>query len=216
MIVYVASDERYNDAVPTQFLKLLLEVGKPVVVCLTKVKPENAAATLRHFEKEVLSELPRGRVTTLVIPFLSPDVLEDPVHRAAEHRIPLLNQILVLGDPASAARRRTVQASLRFLTSTIEQLLAVARDDVAALDSWKGLVRQGQRDFDERYRREYLTSEKFRRFDEALVRLLDLLEIPGAGKVVSSTLWVLRTPYRLIKGAMNKVWAAPQASSGID
>src|SRR5438105_4004662 len=53
VIVYVASDERYNDAVPTQFLKLLLEVGKPVVVCLTKVKPENAAATLRHFEKEV-------------------------------------------------------------------------------------------------------------------------------------------------------------------
>src|SRR5207247_9119791 len=83
VIVYVASDERYNDAVPTQFLRLLLEVGKPVVVCLTKVKPENAAATLRHFEKEVLSELPRGRVTTLVIPFLSPDVLEDPVHRTA-------------------------------------------------------------------------------------------------------------------------------------
>src|SRR3954466_10929121 len=42
VVVYVASDERYNDAVPTQFLRLLLEVGKPVVVCLTKMKPDQA------------------------------------------------------------------------------------------------------------------------------------------------------------------------------
>ena len=32
-------------------------VGKPVIACLTKVKPENAAATVKHFEKEVLAEL---------------------------------------------------------------------------------------------------------------------------------------------------------------
>jgi 50S ribosome-binding GTPase len=213
VIVYVASDERYNDVVPTQFLRLLLEVGKPVVACLTKVKPENAVATLKHFEKEVLAELPRGRVTPIVIPFLPADVLADPVHKAAEYRIPLLNQVLVLGEPASDARRRNVQSSLRFLTTATERLLAVARDDVAALDAWKTLVRQGQTDFDGRYRREFLTSEKFRRFDEALVRLLELLELPGAGKFLSTTLWVVRTPYRLVKGALSKVWSRPDVSS---
>jgi GTP-binding protein EngB required for normal cell division len=213
VIVYVASDERYNDAVPTEFLKLLLEVGKPVVVCLTKVKPENAAATVKHFEKEVLAEMPRGRVATLVVPFLPSETLADPVHRAAEHRIPLINQVIVLGDPAAKARARTVQACLRFLTSTTERLLAVARDDVAAVDGWKSLVRQGQREFDDRYRREYLTSEKFRRFDDALVRLLELLELPGAGKALSTTLWVLRTPYRLLKGAMSKIWSPIPGSS---
>src|SRR5215475_5211075 len=34
VLVYVASDERYNDEVPTQFLRLLLRSGKMVVVCL--------------------------------------------------------------------------------------------------------------------------------------------------------------------------------------
>jgi hypothetical protein len=213
VIVYVASDERYNDAAPTQFLKLLLEIGKPVIACLTKVKPENAAATLKHFEKEVLAELPRGRVTTLVIPHLPADVLADPGHKAGEHRMPLVNQLLVLGDPPADARRRTVQSALRFLTTATDRLLGAARDDVAALDAWRSLVQHGQHDFDERYRHEFLTSEKFRRFDEALVRLMELLELPGAGKFVSSTLWVVRTPYRLVKGALGKVWSKPDSTS---
>jgi hypothetical protein len=66
-------------------------------------------------------------------------------------------------------------------------------------------------EFDRRYRREYLTGEKFRRFDEALVRLLELLELPGAGRVVSQALWVARTPYRLIKGLAVKALGRPEA-----
>src|SRR5262249_40316029 len=52
-IVYVASDERYNDEVPTQFLKLLLEAGKPVVCCLMKMREQDAQALVAHFKKEV-------------------------------------------------------------------------------------------------------------------------------------------------------------------
>lgn len=213
VIIFVASDERYNDVTPTQFLKLLLEVGKPVIACLTKVKPENVTATMQHFEKEVLAELPRGRIATLVVPYLPADVLADPVHQAAAHRVPLVNQVLVLADPPADARRRTVQSCMRFLTTTTDRLLTVARDDVAALNDWKALVKHGERDFDERYRREFLTSEKFQRFDDALVRLLELLELPGAGKFISSALYVVRTPYRLIKGAMSRVWSSPQVAS---
>jgi len=82
---------------------------------------------------------------------------------------------------------------------------------MAALASWGELVRAGQVEFDTRYWREYLTSEKFRSFDEALVRLLELLELPGVGKVVSGTLWVVRTPYRLVKGFLSKTLARPEA-----
>jgi hypothetical protein len=213
VIVYVASDERYNDAVPTEFLRLLLEVGKPVVVCVTKMRPDNVSAMLQHFEGEVLHGLPRGRVTTMAIPFLTPEELANPFAKAAKFRIPLLNQVLVLGDPPAAARRRNVQAALRFLTNTSERLLAVARDDVAALEEWQALVNRGRDEFVDRYRREYLTSEKFRRFDQALVRLLELMELPGVGKVVSTTLWVVRTPYRLLKGAMNKAFSRPDMTS---
>src|SRR5262249_5051443 len=67
----------------------------------------------------------------------------------------------------------------------------------------------GQVEFDQRYRREYLTSEKYRGFDDALIRLLQLLELPGLGKILSGTLWVLRTPYRLLKGLIGKAMSRP-------
>ena len=44
------------------------------------------------------------------------------------------------------------------------------------------MVQTGRNEFERRYRREYLTSEKFRGFDEALVRLMELLELPGVGQ----------------------------------
>jgi hypothetical protein len=213
VIVYVASDERYNDVVPTEFLRLLLEVGKPVVVCLTKMRPETIPTLTRHFETEVLNGLPQGRVTSMAIPFLPPDELANPGVKAIRYRIPLLNQLLVLGEPPPAARKRNVRAALRFLSNTCDRLLAVARDDVAALQEWQALVFRGRDEFVDRYRREYLTGEKFRRFDQALVRLLELMELPGVGKFVSSTLWVVRAPYRLLKSAMGRAFSRPEPSS---
>ena len=87
-----------------------------------------------------------------------------------------------------------------FLVRNREQLLAVARQDLTrAAEAGKHVVIAGQAEFEQRYHREYLTSEKFRGFDEALVRLMELLELPGVGQVVSGALYVLRTPYRLLR-----------------
>src|SRR5438874_12607758 len=124
VIVYVASDERYNDAVPTQFLKLLVEVGKPVVVVLTKMNEELAPKLVDHFRRDVLSRLPRGRVATLTLPHLTPDELASPVTKAARHRIPLLNQMSVLGDDPAVTRRRSVESAMRCLSATGERLLS--------------------------------------------------------------------------------------------
>src|SRR5206468_2697005 len=78
-VIYVASDERYNDEVPTQFLQLLLQAGKPVVVCLMKMNAADAPALLAHFQREVLSRLSHGPLTALAIPRLTPQELADPV-----------------------------------------------------------------------------------------------------------------------------------------
>ena len=86
----------------------------------------------------------------------------------------------------------------------------MARNDLAALDAWRSFVQDGQVEFDSRYRREYLSSEQFHRFDEALVRLLELLELPGLGKFLSGALWVVRTPYRLLKGLFSKAMRRPE------
>jgi hypothetical protein len=211
VLVYVASDERYNDEVPTQVLHLLLQAGKPVIVCLMKMKESDAPALVAHFQREVLDRLSRRPLTCLAIPHLLPEQLADPVRHTAGYRIPLLNQIAVVGDPPAVARQRVVRGAANFLISAQERFLAAARHDLAALQNWRELVQVGQVEFENRYRREYLTSEKFHSFDEALVRLLELLELPGVGKIVSTTLWVVRTPYRLLKGFLGKALTRPEA-----
>jgi hypothetical protein len=209
VLVYVASDERYNDEVPTQFLSLLVQTGKPVVVCLTKMRESDAPALTAHFQREVLGRLPQAVVECLAIPFLTPAQLADPVHQAARYRIPLLNQVAVLGEPPVAARQQAVRGAASYLVANCDRLLAVARQDLAALQSWRDIVQAGQVEFNNRYRREYLTGEKFRRFDEALVRLLDLLELPGVGRLISGALWVVRTPYRLLRDLVSKALSRP-------
>lgn len=75
------------------------------------------------------------------------------------------------------------------------------------------LVQEGQIDFTNRYRKEYLTAERFRRFDETLVRLLELLELPKVGQILSKSLNVLRMPYTFIKGWFRKEEPAPVNSA---
>jgi len=211
VIVYVASDERYNDEIPTQFLQVLLQTGKPVVVCLMKMKESEAATVLDLFRREVASRLPAGIVSCLAIPALEPAELAEPAR--LRWRIELLNQVAVLGAVPAEARRRAVGGAMNYLVSAEERLLAAAREDLAALQGWRDAVQRGQVEFDERYFNEYLSGAHFHRFDEALVRLLDLLELPGIGRVISSALWVLRTPYRLARGLVNKALSRPTSAS---
>jgi hypothetical protein len=212
VVIYVASDERYNDEAPTQFLHALVRTGKPIIVCLMKMPEADAPAIVAHFQREVLSRLPHDAVACLTIPHLAPEQLKDPLRLAARYRIPLLNQVSVLGDPPARTRQRAVRGAQRYLLTHQDELLSPARQDVAALEDWRSTVRSGQTQFDARYRREYLTSEKFRSFDEALLRLLDLLELPGIGQVVSKTLWVVRTPYRLVRGWLGKALSRPESA----
>src|SRR4029077_14101191 len=70
VLIYVASDERYNDEVPTQFLHVLLQTGKPVIVCLIKMKEPDASSMIAHFQHEVLGRLSHDAVACMAIPFM--------------------------------------------------------------------------------------------------------------------------------------------------
>ncbi len=211
VLVYVASDERYNDVVPTQFLDLLLQTGKPVITILMKMREADAPALIEHFKKEVLGRLHGRAIAVLPIPFLSKQELADPARMAGRYRVPLLNQVMVLGRPPATSRLRSVLGASSYLVRNQEQILGAAQQDVAALRVWRDMVNNGKVEFDQRYLREYLTGSKYNHFDEALVRLIDMLDLPGVGRILSGTLWLLRTPYRLAKGLIVKALTRPEA-----
>jgi hypothetical protein len=206
LVVYVASDERYNDLMPTQFLQLVLQAGKPVITCIMKMPEKLAQPIIDHFRTEVLAKIPECvHVTScLAVPHLSREELADPVHKAARYRQPLIDKVHWYGERAPDTRKASIRGAMTYLTRFQDNLLSVARDDLAALQAWRNLVHSGRQEFEARYSKEYLSGEKFPRFDEALVRLLQLLELPGVGQLVSKALWAVRTPWRLAKGLLAK------------
>src|SRR5262249_20920905 len=187
--------------------------GKPVVVCLMKMREADAQALVAHFSKEVISTLPPGVVSVLPIPYLPKDQLADPARSASRYRIPLVNQVSVLGSPARTARRRSVAGAVNYLQRNLDQLLEAAKSDVEALNKWQAVVQAGEREFSGRYGREYLSSEKFRGFDEALIRLLQLLEFPGIGKVLAGAMTIIRAPFKLLGGLFSKAVGRTDAPS---
>jgi hypothetical protein len=215
VVVYVASDERYNDEVPTQFLHLAVKAGKAVVCVLTKMREADAPAMVEHFRQEVLGRLPAlpggGLPAVPVVPFpqMPPEVRNDPAGAGAKYRVQLLNQILVQCESADAARKRTVANAARYLSTAGEGLLDVARRDLAEFDAWKEAVRTGRFGFEDRYRKEYLAGEQFHRFDRYREQMVDLLELPGAGRMWGNVLWVLRAPYRYGRDTLVRLVVRP-------
>ena len=205
VIVYVASDERYNDAVPTEFLHLLVRAGKAVVVAITKVREADAAAMIAHFKQTILGGLPKlpdgstPAVPVVAFPQMAPDIRKDPAGLGAKYRVALLNQVLVQVESADSARKRTVDNAAKYLSTAADGLLEVARRDLAEYDAWRAAVHSGKLAFEDRYRREYLTGEPLRRFDAYRERLVEMLELPGAGKLYGNVMWVLRLPYRFTR-----------------
>lgn len=202
VVVYVASDERYNDEVPTQFLHLIVKAGKAVVVVLTKVREADAAALTDHFRQEILGQLPKlpdgsiPAVPIIAFPQMTMAERSDPAGAGARHRVKLINQILILCESDTATRGRTVVNAAKFLATAGEGLLDVARRDLAEFEAWKTTVMVGKAEFEERYRKEFLTGEHFRRIDRYRDEVLELLELPGAGKLIGGLIWLARTPYR--------------------
>jgi hypothetical protein len=214
VVFYVASDERYNDSIPTEFLHQLIKAGKAVIVVLTKMNEGYADAMVNHFKQEVLGNLiPAGAglptIPCLVLPQLPADVRSDPSGKGAAYRAPLINQLLVLCPSPEEARSRTVKNALKYLETAGDGLLDVARRDITELDTWRSLVQTGRTNFEQRYRSEFLAGETFRRFDRTQEQVLEMLELTGPGKYVSATLAVMRLPYKYAREFFLKAVARP-------
>ncbi len=214
VIVYVASDERYNDRVPTEFLELMVRAGKTLMVVLTKVREDQASLLVDHFRREVLGRLPcaadgtRPGLPVVVLPWLSEEERSDFAKAGAARRVPLLNQLLALCDEGASRRLRNVRNALEFVNLVVRHLHEMFRDDLQQYAAWQRLVADGRRELERRYENEYLRVEPFAVLERCREQLLELMELPGAGRWWSGTLGLLRTPYRLLRNQVRRWWQA--------
>ncbi|MGL4423586.1 MAG: GTPase domain-containing protein, partial [Gemmataceae bacterium] len=210
VIVYVASDERYNDEVPTDFLQWLLRAGKPVVAVLTKMPAPQAAALSNHFRAEVLAKIAPG-VNIPVVAFsqLTPAERNDPAGAGSAHRAALLNPLLAFLVDRSSTRERTERNAFQYLRVASEGLLEVAREELQSLEAWRGWVQDGQQQFLVRYREEYLRGEPFRRFDRTREQILQLLELPPSARYLSAMFHLLRLPYFYLRELVGRMVTRP-------
>ena len=80
-----AGGDRTSIDLPASQQKLLEAVaatGKPVVVCLMKMREADSPAFLDHFKREVIERMPAPAVATLAVPQLTRDQLVDPNRNA--------------------------------------------------------------------------------------------------------------------------------------
>lgn len=211
VVVYVASDERYNDATPSDYLRLMLQAGKPVICCLTKMRAEDATKLIEHFRKEVLLKIPECAhvAATIAIPFLKVETLADPQGEAKEYRDPLIQHAHWWTREPERAREAIVRRTVENVKQQTSTLLEPAYQELSALAEWDGMIDTAQQQFASRYNQECISSHRLASFDAALVRLIQLLELPGFGKYISKTMDVLRSPYFLMK----KLFANPETAN---
>lgn len=203
LVVYVASVQRYNDRVPSSYLRMLVDSGKPVIACLTRVPERESDSVRDHFFHEVLAKIaPSNPIPCVVIPEKSWRELADP-QAMADYRQQLLGHIRDWLAQGLQLRRRIVQRGLRFLQELESRCSQLAAPQLKNLHDWQDLASKQRALIVERYRREFLERERLPIFDEAIVRLLELLELPGFGNYISAALKILQLPWHGLKMVWN-------------
>jgi hypothetical protein len=111
-------------------------------------------------------------------------------------------------------KRQALAGAIDFMQNRLEEVLRPLVTEVEMATAWEHLVERLTRDeILQRYQREYLDGEWYGEFNQALVRLMDLLELPGIGPLLRLLSSVVRTPFRLAAGVLRRLFGPGKAPS---
>lgn len=204
--VYVASDERYNDELPTNFLHAVTEAGKPTIVVLTKMFETDSAEFISLFRQQVVARLKQPGRILLIYPIPTPTQVK--VHElwtsAVPHGANLRREITRTTSDLLGARRRAAARAAEYLSSRRGRLLDPLARDLGEWRLWVEQVRRSASAAVQRYEREYLERMGVEDFQEARDALLAALPIPGRYAYVWNILEYVRVPFRMLKSIASR------------
>jgi hypothetical protein len=215
--VYVASDERYNDELPTNFLQAMLDAGKWVVVALTKVMPEDADTLVRLFREQVMNRLRHAERIVGVMPIPVPIAgkISDLWSPGSICGRQLRDSIARATGAMDLARRQARARAARFLSEQHSRLLDPLRRDLGQWQTWVEDVRRAANIAVLSYERDYLARAQYPEFEASRDYLMGLFELPEAVPYVRRGVELARMPYRLLKSywrRLNPIIAADPVS----
>lgn len=198
LVVMTVTSESYADHRGGQLLRWVAATGSRLLLVANKVD----SADLRDDIAEKLSSssgIPPATIREALIS-LPTAAAASEAERLEKLRqldeVATLRQVVAKRtQPPRELRRQAERGGIQFLRQHLDACLAPLKAEAEIAAAWGREVQQAaQREILDRYRRDYLDSQEYGDFNLAMLRLLDLLELPVIGQFVSFTARLIRMP----------------------
>jgi hypothetical protein len=211
LVIMTVTDESYADDRGTALLRMVSDSGVTLYVVANKLvdSPE-----LLQDIKAKLASCWRGTVQSL--PLVKGRTPEERLgHLLATPQAEALRQSVAREVASRSQLKRQVLAGVvEFIQRRLGEALRPLVAEVEMANAWEHIVeRITQQEILERYRSEYLDGERYGEFNQTLVRLMDLLEVPGIGPLLRLLSAVVQTPFRLARGALQSILGGSRAQT---
>lgn len=193
-LLLVVSREKYADRSVWRMLRLVAPLGIPMVICLNKTEPAEEAALTgslkKRLERESLSP-----IGILSLPYVK-QAGESLANTSAAQDI----RTSLAGFLDSPEDSRTSGLLIAYLNRYWSEWTAPVKREMVAADYWDEAVAAGIEEALAGYQRECLDNPHYSyALQRAILRLLELLEIPGIAAALTKVRSVLTWPARRLQ-----------------
>jgi len=202
VLCLVVSKDKYGDRSVWDMLTLLVELGRPLLLCLNKLDAADEATVVRAFSERFTERFGTAPPDLVTLPFVRE---RDPGGHGATPHFPqsTRSRLAAAVKVAVANVDRAVQggAARAFIASRRADWIAPLEHELAAAATWNALVEAALEEAEQQYVRRYLDDpRKYDTFNRALAELLTLLELPGIARTLSRAREVVTWPARTLLG----------------
>jgi len=211
VLVLVLSKDKYGDKSVWDMLALLRKLGKPIVICVNKLDPNDETTVLSALERRFDEQFSETAPPIVMIPFVRE--LEDTAPDLAGEVRRHLGQAIATAvhgidrDQQSRAVDHYIAEHRAFWFEPLGH-------EFEAASEWRSLVAAALDTAEETYLRRYLDDpRKYDTFNRALAELLTLLELPGIARSLARARQLVTWPARTLLGVGRRQLGHAQAAA---
>ncbi|TWT41217.1 GTPase Der [Phycisphaerae bacterium RAS1] len=206
--VFVLSKEKYADLAAWRILRLVARLRRPIVICVNKLAAEHQGL-IESSLRDRIAEAGDLAATVRVVSLRVHVTGENGIPPGAADAQELLAAVAPLVSRDCDATRCAGADVIEFIRAHWDEWTAPLRQEHAAADAWRELVRGALAGGVEAYRRDFLEHpQRYDSFRRASAALLAMLELPGVGAALGHVRAALTWPARQLWRAARELLAA--------